>query len=604
VSSLRKFANRGQTLVFLISFASFCLPLYALTQPSKATNVLVLYSLEREAPIYSSFDKALRSQLESPESYPLTYYTEYLDLMRFPEESQQEELVDFLRVKYSNRKIDLVVVVSPLALKFAIKNGDALFPGTPIVFASVNILTLDNFSLRQNITGIAVKRNIPDTLELALRLQPDTTQVVVPVGTSPLERSWTADLQKSLRPYEDRVTITFLSDLSMDGMLDRLRALPQHTIVLFSQFLFYDGTGRYFLPEEALELICQASNAPVYGTDTTFLGNGIVGGHLYDLTKVGDEAGKMGKRILAGESAANIPALTMDPNYDMFDARQLKRWGISQAKLPVGSILRFNQPSFWELYWRYVLAAVALFLLQSILVVALIAQARKLKESQTKLRNLSQHLINTQEEERKRIARELHDDFSQRLALLRNEIASLDDESTGRHLVDRASISSLYSTVDGLTEDIRLLSHSLHSSQLQYLGLKAALKDLCRQVQKRHSISVEFQAHDLPEGVPAEIALCFYRVAQEALNNAVRHSGTSGIVVNLTSRNDKLKMRITDSGRGFDLRGAQKGLGLASMNERLLLVNGEFLVSSTRGGGTELIAQVALTKPVPEPIAS
>jgi signal transduction histidine kinase len=139
---------------------------------------------------------------------------------------------------------------------------------------------------------------------------------------------------------------------------------------------------------------------------------------------VGDEAGKMGKRILAGESAANIPALTMDPNYDMFDARQLKRWGISQAKLPVGSILRSNQPSFWELYWRYVLAAVALFLLQSILVVALIAQARKLKESQTKLRSLSQHLINTQEEERKRIARELHDDFSQRLALLRNEIAS------------------------------------------------------------------------------------------------------------------------------------------------------------------------------------
>ena len=88
------------------------------------------------------------------------------------------------------------------------------------------------------------------------------------------------------------------------------------------------------------------------------------------------------------------------------------------------------------------------------------------------------------------------------------------------------------------------------------------------------------------------------------MNNAVRHSGTSGIVVSLTSRNDKLKMRITDSGRGFDLRGAQKGLGLASMNERLLLVNGEFLVSSTRGGGTELIAQVVLTKPVPEPIAS
>ena len=187
---------------------------------------------------------------------------------------------------------------------------------------------------------------------------------------------------------------------------------------------------------------------------------------------------------------------------------------------------------------------------------------------------------------------------------MRNEIASLEDHPTGHRLFDRASISSLYSAVDGLTEDIRLLSHSLHSSQLQYLGLKAALKDLCRQVQKRHSIAVEFQADDLTEAVPAEIALCFYRVAQEALNNAVKHSGASGIVVSVSSRNEKLKMRITDSGKGFDTRGPQKGLGLASMYERLLLVNGEFLVSSTRGGGTELIAQVVLAKPAPESIAS
>jgi hypothetical protein len=305
-------------------------------------NVLVLYSQEREMAAYAPFDKALRSQLESAADHPLTVYTEYLDLMRFPDENQQQKLVDYLRVKYSSRKIDLLFAVSPLALKFLVKNGGALFPGTPLVFASVNIRVLETLSLKPNITGIAVKRDIRDTLDIALRLQPDTTQVIVPVGTSPLERLWTADLRNSLRPYEDHLTITYLSDLPMDGILDRLRNLPQHTIVLFSQLFFHDRDGRYFPLEKALDLICRWSNSPVYGTDETFLGSGIVGGHLYDLTKVGDEAGKMGRPFLAGETLANTPIQTLDPNFDMFDARQLKRWGISQAKLPTGSIVHFT----------------------------------------------------------------------------------------------------------------------------------------------------------------------------------------------------------------------------------------------------------------------
>jgi signal transduction histidine kinase len=382
----------------------------------------------------------------------------------------------------------------------------------------------------------------------------------------------------------------------METIQGRLRNLPQHTIVLFSQFFFRDGAGRYFVPEEALHLICQSSNSPVYGTDEIFLGTGIVGGHLYDMTKVGNEAGKVGGRILAGELPENIPVQTLDPNFDMFDARQLKRWGISQARLPQGSVIRVSQPSFWELYKRYILACLAVLLLQSVLVVVLIGQARRLKRSESRLRDLSRRLINAQEEERNRIARELHDDVSQRLALLRNEISSLEEKQTGQNPIDRAKFSNLCSTVDDLAEEIRDLSHSLHSSQLQHLGLKAALKDLCGQVERGHPISIELQADELTQPVPAEIALCFYRVAQEALNNAVKHSGASRIIVALSTANSKLKMRITDSGKGFDTSRAPEGLGLASMYERLRLVDGELQVSSKPGAGTELLAQVILMR--------
>ena len=118
--------------------------------------------------------------------------------------------------------------------------------GTPVVFTSVNIRALEKFSLKPNTTGIAVKRDIRDTLDVALRLQPDTTQVIVPVGTSPLEKSWTADLQNSLRSYEDHLTITYLGDLSMEDIQGRLRNLPRHTIVLFSKFFFATEPGVIF----------------------------------------------------------------------------------------------------------------------------------------------------------------------------------------------------------------------------------------------------------------------------------------------------------------------------------------------------------------------
>jgi len=562
-------------------------------QIGQPKNVLVFYSHEREMAAYVALDHGLRAVLQPTAKHDVEFYTEYLDLMRFPNASGQQTLVNYLRVKYSDRKIDLIIVVSPLGLNFLLQHGEELFPGIPIVVTSVNIRTLEKLPLKKNITGIGVKREIGDTLDLALRVQPDTKRVVIPVGTSLIEKSWAADLHRSLRGYEDRVALTFLTDLPMRDILQELRVLPEHTIVLFSPLFFHDGAGQYFVPEEALELISQASAAPVYGTDELYLGLGIVGGHLYEMGQAGSAAGEVAKRILAGQSPAGIPVQTLDPNQNIFDARQLERWGISESRLPPGSIVKFQQPSVWGLYKWYFLACLVLFVLQSLLVINFILQARKLRQSELRLQELSRHLITAQEEERRRIARELHDDFGQRLAILRIELDILTHQKQSqKRSVEQATLRKLLSSVDDLSADMHHLSRRLHSSQLQFLGLIAALRELCGQVAKQHRIAVELQADDVIEPVPAEIALCFYRVAQEALHNTAKHSGASEVLVTLSDHKALLRMRITDAGKGFNPADAAGGLGLASMRERLQMVGGQLLVNSRPGGGTELTAQV------------
>jgi signal transduction histidine kinase len=391
------------------------------------------------------------------------------------------------------------------------------------------------------------------------------------------------------------LSITVLRDLTLKELLVRLRNLPPHTIVFFATGYFQDASKNYFLPEDVLELIARSSNAPVYGTNEPYIGHGILGGNLYNMAEPGQAVGVIGARILAGEKVTDIPVQTINPSHLMVDARQLRRWGIAESRLPPGTMIRFKQQSTWELYRWYFLAVVFLVLLQSLLIVALVVQGRRLRHSETTLKDLSRHLINAQEDERKRIARELHDDFGQRLALLKIELEMLSqDNAHVQRLSGREPLQNLLANVADLARDIQDLSHRLHSSKLQYIGLKGALRDLGRQISKQHQISIDLRTSDLTYPVPDETALCFYRVAQEALHNAAKHSGASQVVVAVSGKKALLKMRITDNGHGFDQAETSLGLGLASMRERLQMIGGNLEVVSRPGGGTRLTAEAPL----------
>ncbi len=735
--SCRQHGTTQRWFWILVFFAAAWFgPCLAWGQESKPKRVLLLYSHEREMAMYAGLDHGLRSALESGSPYPVEFYAEYLDLIRFPDKPRQRKSVDYLRVKYADRGIDLVIAISPLAFDFIFRHSDELFPGIPIVFTSVNTTRIDELSLGPNITGIAVTRDITQTLDLVLRLQPDTTRVVIPVGTSPTERSWAADTRKIFQPYEDRVAFSYLADLSMSDIVEHVKRLPPHTVVLFTPLFFYDAAGQYFLPEEALEQISRHSSAPVYGTDVHYLGAGIVGGVLYDLTPAGVAAGRVGQRILAGEKPATIPVQTLDPNYRMFDARQLARWSISEDRLPPGSEIRFREPGAWKRYRLYIVGAISLFVLQAGLIAGLIVQGARrkrvevalreseerfhvmadtapvmvwrsgtdklcdffnrpwleftgrsmaqeagygwaegvhpddleqclrtfgdafdarvpfrmeyrlkradgeyrwvldsgvcrlapdgsfagyigsclditerkrgeeaLRESETALRtshsrieDLAGRLITAQEAERSRIARDLHDDVCQEAAgmsvfisNLKHRRGQIQDPETQK------ALTSLQDRTVSLAESLRRLSHDLHPSTLEHVGLVAALEAQCLEVERQHDIQVSLSAGEDLGSIDSEAALCLYRIAQEALRNTSRHADARHAWVSLVRCGDSLELTIADDGRGFDLTRARRdrsGLGLVSIEERARLANATMSIDTEPQHGTTLEVRI------------
>ena len=217
------------------------------------------------------------------------------------------------------------------------------------------------------------------------------------------------------------------------------------------------------------------------------------------------------------------------------------------------------------------------------------------KRAEEMLSNQSRRLIEAQEAERARIARELHDDIGQRLGLLSMALHQLQQSADAASELHR-SLAALSRQTGDIAADVQALSHELHSYKLQLLGVVPAIRDFCSEVSARHNVEVDFTHQDVPGTVRPDIALCLFRVVQEALQNAVRHSAAARFAVSLESTPTVLTLTVRDGGCGFNPESVpqDRGLGLTSMRERLKFVAGELVIDSTPGSGTTVVARVPL----------
>jgi PAS domain S-box-containing protein len=217
------------------------------------------------------------------------------------------------------------------------------------------------------------------------------------------------------------------------------------------------------------------------------------------------------------------------------------------------------------------------------------------KHAEEAFSNQRRQLLEAQEAERARIARELHDDIAQRLALLSLALQELQQSAEPASELQRSIGALCRETVD-IATDLQALSHELHSYKLQLLGVVAAIREVCAVLSARHKVQVDFTHQEVPGIVRPDIALCLFRVLQEALQNAVRHSGAHRFAVSLNGTPAVLTLTVRDEGCGFNPESLpeDRGLGLTSMRERLKLVEGELVTDSKPGSGTTVVARVPL----------
>jgi signal transduction histidine kinase len=412
--------------------------------------------------------------------------------------------------------------------------------------------------------------------------------------------------------------VSYLDEPSLSGLLAAVAALRPNSLVLYVWYSERDRSGSSGDPEHVAELVAAAAPVPVYGSNDRYIGSGVVGGVVRSAQGTGVQLAEMARQIIAGRRAEDIP-LENARLAAVVDWRQVRRWRINPSLLPAEANIRFKIPTPWDSYRSSIVVISMVIAAQLLLIAGLVTQRTRrrgaeealrsneatLRTSYDRIRQLAGRLINAQETARAGIARGLHDDVCQDLVALSLAISRLKDSSK-RLQTARAQqeLSRLQQWTMALADNVRRLSHDLHPPTLGLLGLASAINGHCMEVRKRQGVDVHFIAAGNVRDLEREVAVGLFRMAQEAIRNALVHGGARHLVVSLARSRGDVELTVTDDGAGFDpdaVRRSASGLGLVSMEERAYALGGDARVTSAPGMGTTVYVRVpAAAAPVQE----
>jgi signal transduction histidine kinase len=346
----------------------------ASAQPRPVRTALAVHFSSEDYPSNPVMDSAIRQVLLSRDDAPVDYFSEYLESDRFPEEQATLAFRDYLQRKYQRRRIDVVLAITDPALQFVLRYRDQLFPGVPIVASAGSTLGADLAA--DGVTGTTWRAADVETLELALSLHSSTQRVFI--VAQELTDGYLEGVQAALATSAKRVELRFIQERSVPGLLAAVRAVPANSLIHFIRFSRQDP-GNVMFPLDVVRLVAEASPVPVYSSTDSFVGTGVVGGMVRLAPGIGSRVGEIALQVLDGTRAQDIP-IEQVPPVPIFDWRQVQRWNVDPSLLPPGSDIRFKVPTAWELYRRYIVSALSLLVLQSLLIAGLVFERRRRRQ--------------------------------------------------------------------------------------------------------------------------------------------------------------------------------------------------------------------------------
>ena len=352
------------------------------TAAERPRRVLMVHSFGSSAPPFTTHSTAFESTIKRELGTAVDLDEVSLDMARYAQPDMEEAFAEFLSKRFATWQPDLVVPIGSPAGRFVAKFRDRLFPNMPVVYTGMDKRTLPADAFARNATFVGESFELKGLVEDMLQLDPETNNIVVILGATPLERYWKVEFEKAFEPFAGRVKFTWANDLSFDQMLDLVSKLPPHSFVLLGLFM-RDASGVTFNEDDALKRLHAVSRAPINGLFDHQVGLGIVGGRLYQGELEGVESARVAARILRGEPASNFPPLVIGTREPIYDWRELRRWQISESRLPPNAIVRYREASFWEQYRWHVVAAIAIIVAQALLILAMLFHRRRRRLAET-----------------------------------------------------------------------------------------------------------------------------------------------------------------------------------------------------------------------------
>ncbi len=613
-------------LLLACSAVLLFVPIAAGQKAPQPKRVLAIYWDNKDFRGNVIFDEQFQKVLNLAPFPDLEYYPEYLESTRFPGDDHVEAFYEYLKRKYDDRHIDVIVATTDIPLNFVLKYRKDLFPDTPIVFIATKPPGEAEYAVTRDMTGIVVQTTHRETLDLALKLHPDTQQLFVISGSLEHDHRYEAIARQELAPYENRVHITYLTDLPLNELITTTQKLPPRSIGLYVWQRTRDDQGRILETFEVLQRFAPTASVPLYGLGSGNVGMGLVGGYVQGPDGNGKRVGEMVVRILNGERAQDI-AIEPAPNGPLFDWRQLQRWGIDESRLPAGSVVRFREFSFWELYkWRIV-GVIALFALQTMFIGVLLVERRRRKRARELLAQLNAELeeriaartaaLDAKTRELEAFAYSVAHDLKAPLRgidgysrlLLEDHKDQLDDEGRSFLNTIQASADEMSQLIQDLLDYSRLERRELNPHRLELRPLVKAVVE-----QKQHEIvdrDIDFRVNVNGGYVMAD-ANGLSQALKNYIDNAVKFTrDVSAPLVEVGSRETPggCLLWVRDNGIGFDMKYHDRifnifqrlnhsedypgtGIGLAIVRKAMERLGGRAWAESEPGRGATFYLEI------------